>query len=88
MEDREAVVAQQLMEKAQPRANRINEILNEDDEMRALDDRPMTIAALLFAVSMAKMTGLNMKDLTSLLVYAYIHVNVERKEPDAEGEEG
>ena len=74
------VVAQNLMEKAQPRANRINEVLLEADDLRELDDKPMAVAALLYAVGMAKLTKLELEDFTSLAIYAYIHISPDKQE--------
>jgi hypothetical protein len=74
------IVAQSLIEKAQPRANRINEVLNEADDLRTLDDKHIAIAALLYAVGMARLTQLDLEDFTALAVYAYIHVSPDKEE--------
>jgi hypothetical protein len=73
------LVAQSLIEKAQPRANRINDVLNESDDLRELPDRQMAIASLLFAVGMAKLTKLDLEDFVGLAAYAYVHVSPDKE---------
>jgi len=73
------VVAQSLCEKARPRANRINEVLLEADDLRELKDEQMAIASLLYAVGMAKLTQLDLEDFVSLAMFAYIHVSPDKE---------
>jgi hypothetical protein len=78
------MVARNLLEKAQPRANRIKEVLDESDEFRTMEDKPLTIAAIVFAVSMAKLTGLSTTDLLSFIAYASTQITIELTKPSGE----
>jgi len=74
------VVASNLLVMAEPRANRINEVLNAADDLRTLDDKQMVVAAILFAVGLAKFTSLDLEDFVALSAHAYRNVDPEKKE--------
>jgi hypothetical protein len=79
------VVARNLLEKATPRANRINQVLLEAADLRELRDEQMTIAALVYAVNLAKLTNLNVSDFISLCAFCYMHTGHEAQDEQPEG---
>lgn len=76
-------VATNLVEFGVRHANRMNEVLLEADDLRAMNDKQITVTALCFASAMAQLTQLPIEDFIGLCLFAYKSVNVVHK---AEGE--
>lgn len=59
--------------------NRINEVLLEADDLRALPDKQFTLAVIVYAAALAKLTKLELDDF--LILSSKIYQRVEVKKP-------
>lgn len=71
-----------MLEAAQPHANRINEVTTEADDLRTMSDEQMAVAALVYAVSLAKLTDLDLDQFIMLATITYDRADFARKEPN------
>jgi hypothetical protein len=62
---------------------RINDTLLEADDLRALDDKKLTVSVIMYAAALANMTKLDLEDFLSIAVYAYQNVTTEKSDEEA-----
>jgi len=58
--------------------NLLNNVMCEDEALRELDDRKLTVVTICYAASLAKLTKLNLHDFLSLAVSAYQNVEISK----------
>ena len=68
-------------------ADRLNEQLLKDEDLRKLSDKQMAVAAICYGAAMAKLTDLKLEDYTSLAVYAYDQIISKPKDKSDEQSE-
>ena len=82
MIDRKRVMA--LLNLATPIAQRINDNLEKDEDLRTLDTKAMVCATAMYSAAYAKQTGLDLADFITFCVAAYDKTELDAKEKPKE----
>lgn len=73
---------QALLHKAAPVATRMNDVLQEPDDLREQDTKLMVVAALLYSAGWAQKTQLDLEQFLTLAIHAFGSVQVDKTTPE------